>query len=194
MAYLDALCSHLSRIQQHELRYLDNDGFSDLPKLCEKSVPEAVRAVRAHLQSINDLCERLASAAHFYCCLAVLGVIRPWALYRVDQGKDHGDVVHGIMRTMRHRRVYGCFSSPTSNVCSNCLLVPDEERGRDYKPYFFVIWNSQPCIAIHEAPGGHSPLLENALRQVLGSRPESFRCGVYQDLSSAHFGALQFFQ
>ncbi|KAL1481831.1 hypothetical protein MTO96_034224 [Rhipicephalus appendiculatus] len=193
MTYMDVLCSHLSKVPEHELRRLDNEGFSDLPKLGEKSVPEAVSAVRAHLQSITDLERRLNFAAHLYTCLAVLGVMRPWVLYRVDQKKNHRDVVCDILKKMRHRRVFGVYTNITSNVCCSCLLVPDEERGRDFKPHLFVIWHSQPCIAIYEAPDGHSPLLENTLRQIMGSRPESLRCGVYQDLSSAHVAARQLF-
>ncbi|KAL1417763.1 hypothetical protein MTO96_026536 [Rhipicephalus appendiculatus] len=193
MAYLDVLCSHLSRLPEHELLYLDNEGFRNLPKLAEKSVPEAVSAFRAHLQSISDLRGRLDCAAHLYGCLAGLGVIRHWALYRADQRERPGDVVGDMLKKMRHRRVHGLSTMATANTCCTCLLAPDEERGRDFKPYLFVDWYSRPCIAIHEEPEGHSTLLATALRQTFGSRPESFRCGVYQDLNSAHVGSLQLF-
>lgn len=193
MAYLDVLCAHLSRLPADQLYYLDNETPLNLPKLGEKSVPEAVSVVRAHIQSIGELQARLNYAAHLYSCLAVLGILRPWVLYRVDKKESHGEVVGDILKRMRHRRVVGLFTKATKDICCSCMLAPDEERGRDYKPYFFVIWHTQPCVAIHEAPEGHSTLLANALRQTLGPQPESFRCGVYQDLSSAHFGALQFF-
>ncbi|KAH8030627.1 hypothetical protein HPB51_010561 [Rhipicephalus microplus] len=194
MAYLDLLCSQLSTVPQHELGYLDQEHFPNLPKLAEKPVSEAVSAVRAYLQSINDLRDRLERAAQIFSCLAVMNAVQPWALYHVERMRNQRDIVTGIMKKMWHRRVFGTYVKTTVSVCCSCVIVPTEERSRDYKPYFFVIWHSQPCIAIYEAPEGQSTLLKNALAQVLGSQPESFRCGVYQSLSSAYVAARQFFQ
>lgn len=194
MAYLDVLCSHLWLVPEEQLRCLDNeDDFPDAPKIGDKSLPEAVKVVYAHLRSINEVQERLQFAAHLYTCLAVMGVIRRWVIYRIDQKKEHDVVVYDILLRMRQRRVYGCFAKTTPTLCCTCLIVPDEVRSRDFKPYFFVVWHEKPCVAIHEASEGPPPLLQNSLRRTLGSRPESFRCGVYEDLTSAHFGVLQLF-
>ncbi|KAL3205449.1 hypothetical protein MRX96_052978 [Rhipicephalus microplus] len=157
MAYVEVLCSHLSRVPQHELRCLDNDGFTDLPKLADKSVPEAVSAVRAHLEYIATLRDRLDCAAHLFTCMAGLGVIGSWVLYRADRREDPTDIVGDILKKMRQRRVHG------------------------------------PCVAIHETPDIHSPLLETVLRQTLGNPPRSYRCGVYRDLRSLYAGVLQLF-
>ncbi|XP_075726648.1 uncharacterized protein LOC142768533 [Rhipicephalus microplus] len=193
MAYVEVLCSHFSRVPQHELRCLDNDGFTDLPKLADKSVPEAVSAVRAHLESIAAMRDRLDCAAHLFTCMAGLGVIGSWVLYRADRREDPTDIVGDILKKMRQRRVHGVFAKATENVCCTCLLVPEEERGRDFRPYLFVDWYTKPCVAIHETPDIHSPLLETVLRQTLGNPPRSYRCGVYRDLRSLYAGVLQLF-
>ncbi|KAL3254444.1 hypothetical protein MRX96_054194 [Rhipicephalus microplus] len=193
MEYVEVLCSQLSRVPQHELRCLDNDGFTDLPKLADKSVPEAVSAVRAHLESIAALRDRLDSAAPLIHLYGRPGRHRVLVLYRADRREDPTDIIGDILKKMRQRRVHGVFAKATENVCCTCLLVPEEERGRDFRPYLFADWYTKPCVAIHETPDIHSPLLETVLRQTLGNPPRSYRCSVYRDLRSLYVGVLQLF-
>ncbi|KAL3224353.1 hypothetical protein MRX96_049520 [Rhipicephalus microplus] len=183
MAYVDALCLHLSRVPQHDLGRLDEQDLPSLPRFGDKTVPQAVISVRVLIQSMTDMYARLHFAAQFYSRVANMGVIRPWALYLVGQIKDRSEVVGDILKKMRRNNVFGAFTKATENVYCSCLLVADD--GHDYKPHLFATWRTEPFIAVHESPEGQSPSLVSALRRVFGPHMESFRCGVYQDLMSA---------
>ncbi|XP_075726664.1 uncharacterized protein LOC142768550 [Rhipicephalus microplus] len=193
MTYVDAPCLHLSRVPQHDLGRLDEQDLPSLPRLGDKTVPQAIISVRVLIQSMTDMYARLHFAAHLYSIVANMGIIRPWALYLVGQIKDRSDVIGDILKKMRRNNVFGAFTKATENAYCSCLLVAHDGGGHDYKPNLLATWRTKPFIAVHESPEGQSPSLASALRQVFGPHLESFRCGVYQDLMSAHAVVVRLF-
>lgn len=191
--YLDVLCSHISNVPEDKVLHLSGDSGFGFPQFPRCSVPDAVRIIRAYLESSVILKKRLMYIAKLYCDLMEIGVLRPWILYRMDGiGTTLSEITFWVKDMLESQGLQvECYCTPKPPLNYLCYMIPEDVTRMYYRHFCFCVSAEMPYIAIYKAPEGHAQAVARMLPQLLGGEPASLERGTYRDADAAFAAARQ---